>query len=1193
MTTVVIAGGGTSGHVLPALAIAEMLEERGVASHDVHFVGTVRGVDGQLLAETEYPHTLLPVTGLKRSLSPSAVAANIGMVVQLGAARRRCVALLRELRPDVVVSVGGYGSLAAMWAARRLGIRTVVVSYDSRPGLATRRQARHANTVTVADPTSPLDSAVVTGAPVRRAIRLLDRAAERATSRQLLGLPAEGFVVGVVGGSLGSGVLNEAVGRLASEPPTDLADVTWYHVTGPRFAGEESRGVGRRVKVAYQHDMAALYAACDVMITRAGASTIAELATVGIPAIVVPWAGAAENHQEHNARQLSSVGAAVLVTEAQLSAERLAEELRALRSEPGRMERMGLAAKALGDAHRGTALVEAILGSPSFAAAGGPAPSLETRRRLHVIGIGGPGMSALARALHGAGHVVSGSDIRESDVVAALRAEGIEVHVGHRASLVEGCDAVCASSGVPADNIEMAAARERGIPALSRAEMLAALCERAPTIAVAGTHGKTSTTALLALMLGGEAGRCGFVVGGDAPDLRTNGAWSRSGPFVVEADESDGTHEMLPVTAAVVTNVDVDHLDHFGTTEAIAESFGRFARNVSGPVVLCADDAELAALAASMRAAHREVLTYGEALSADVRIHDITQGATHLVFDITFTERVAATFGGATRVHVELRAQGRHYASNATAALVLALLHGAPLESCLAKMASFRGVGRRFELRGVLERDAGGAVLVDDYAHLPTEIAAVLGSTRAGAFAERRLVAVFQPNRFHRMAAMSDQYRDAFVAADVVFVTDIYASGTAPIAGVTGRLVVDAVLAAHPATDVRWCATRAELVAAVTDELRENDICVSFGCGDIETFPDEVLVEADLRRVAVRLRESGLDVVENAPMGERTTYKTGGTARVLVTVRNVDELLQVARIRAGSPAPVVVLGRGSNMLVADAGFAGLCIVLGDFASGVRVVEDQPGSANGEAGRAGDTVLVQAGGATPLPVAARQLSSLGVAGFEWAVGVPGTIGGAVRMNAGGHGSDMIAAVVDADIVDLATGKRARVPAAELGLRFRGSDLTDHHVVVAVHLELKRTTPGAGDAAIADIVRWRRDNQPGGQNAGSVFVNPDNGARSAGEIIDRLGLRGLRVGGAAVSDKHANFIQADTGATSSDVVRVMLEVHRRVLEAEGLSLRSEVRLVGFGPGLPFAPVQGSSSTDGKSRLDAYLDEANAHD
>ncbi|MBU6240921.1 MAG: UDP-N-acetylmuramate--L-alanine ligase [Acidobacteria bacterium] len=1157
MTTVVITGGGTSGHVLPAIAIAEMLEDRGVAASDIHIVGTLRGVDGQILGDTEYPHTLLPVTGLARSLRPRAIVGNLGSAARLAAARRTCRALLADLRPDIVVSVGGYGSLAAMHAARSLGIRTVVVSYDSRPGLATRRQAQHADTVTVADPTSPLDDAILTGAPVRRAVRGLDRGAERERARRLLGLPADGFVVGVMGGSLGSGVLNGIVESLSTEPPDALRDVWWYHVTGPRFATPDS-STERHIRVPYQHDITALYAACDIVVTRAGASTVAEIATVGIPAVIVPWAGAAENHQEHNARQLSSVGGAVLVTERELSTDRLAAEIVALRSDPARRERLAAAAHMVGDIHRGPRLVDAILGT------GRTQPTavvdLGSRRRLHVVGIGGPGMSALARALHGAGHVVSGSDVRESDVVAALRAEGIDVSIGHRASLVDGCDAVCASSGVPADNIEMAAARERGIPALTRADMLAAICAQGPTLAVAGTHGKTSTSALLAVMLGG-AGKVGFVVGGDAPDLGTNGAWVQGRPFVVEADESDGTHEKLPVTAAILTNVDVDHLDHFGSVGAIGESFERFARSVEGPLVLCADDAVLSRLAHELRAIGRDVVTYGEAEEADVRVSNVVQGVAHLTFDIDVSSRARDMFEEG-RVSVALRAHGRHYALNATAALVLALRFGARLDDCLAAMSSFRGVGRRFEIRG----ERSGAVLVDDYAHLPTEIAAVLGSTRSGAFAGRRLVAVFQPNRFHRMAAMSDEYRDAFVAADVVFVTDIYASGTQPIPGVTGRLVVDAIVAAHPGTDVRWCPTRNDLITAVVDELREGDACVSFGCGDIETFPDDVMVEADVRRIVVDLRASGVDVAEHSPMGERTTYKTGGAARALVTVHDVDQLATVAASLRNSAVPVVVLGRGSNMLVSDVGFGGLCLVLGDFATGVRLVGDV---------RPDVDVVVEVGGATPLPVAARQLSSLGVSGFEWAVGVPGTVGGAVRMNAGGHGSDMVASLVDVDVVDLRTGRASRLGVKDLGLRFRGSDLDDHHVVVSVRMVLRGAVPGCGDEKIADIVRWRRDNQPGGQNAGSVFVNPDNGARSAGEIIDRLGLRGLRIGGAAVSDKHANFIQADPGALSTDVVRVMLEVHRRVLEAEGLSLRSEVRLVGFPPGLPFAGPAGEEA------------------
>ncbi|MEY2626257.1 MAG: UDP-N-acetylmuramate--L-alanine ligase, partial [Actinomycetota bacterium] len=1034
--SVVIAGGGTSGHVLPAIAIAEMLEERGVPAANIHIVGTARGIDALLLGETEYAFTLLPVTGLKRSLHPSAVLSNIAMALRMVKAKRRAAALLRSLEANVVVSVGGYGSVAPMAAARRLGIRSVVVSYDSRPGLATRRQAVHADVVAVADSTSPLSRAVVTGAPVRRVIRFLDRSSMRSEARVMLRLPEEAFVVGVVGGSLGSALLNDVA--TAATDDTELDDIFWYHVTGDRYS-DNATSRGNHIMVPYQADMASFYAACDVIVCRAGASTIAEIATVGVPAIVVPWAQAAENHQEHNARLLADAGGAVMISEADFTVARLVAELVRMRDDVNLRQRIADRAHVVGEANRRARLADVVIGRTNDPLA---LVDLSQSRRLHIVGIGGPGMSALARALRGAGHRVSGSDIRETDVTRSLRSEGIRVDIGHSRALVDGCDAVCASTGVPKDNIEMAAARDRGIPALSRAGMLAALCAQASTIAVAGTHGKTTTTSLLATMLGGANGACGFVVGGDAPNLGTNGAWSPSGPFVVEADESDGTHEELPVRAAVITNIDTDHLDHFGTFDGIVASFRRFAERVDGPVVLCADDPLLVALADDLRNGGKEVITYGESEVADVRVHGIVQGSQVLSFSIEVDDVVARHFAGTRRFDVDLRAQGRHNALNATAALILAMIHGATLTDCLAVMSEFSGVGRRFEVRG----ERNGAELVDDYAHLPTEIRAVLSSARTGAYEGCRVVAVFQPNRYHRIAAMADEYADAFIDADVVFVTDIYASGTPVIEGVTGRLIVDAVLAGHSNADVRWCKERGELIRNVVDELRSGDVCVSFGCGDIETFPSEVMREIDVHTLVEECRKVDLSVQEPMPMGERTTYKTGGNARVGVEVRSTDELLRFARTAARFDVPVVVLGRGSNMLVADTGFDGVCLTLGDFASFVKVAESQSDGVNA------DQVDVIVGGSTPLPVVARQLSAMGISGFEWSVGVPGTIGGAIRMNAGGHGSDMLANLVDVVVVDLRSARVARVPASDLGLRFRGSDLADHHIVVQVRLRL---------------------------------------------------------------------------------------------------------------------------------------------
>jgi UDP-N-acetylmuramate--alanine ligase len=806
---------------------------------------------------------------------------------------------------------------------------------------------------------------------------------------------------------------------------------------------------------------------------------------------------------------------------------------------------------------------------------------LSAAQRLHVVGIGGPGMSALARALVAMGHLVSGSDIRSSETIVQLKELGINISIGHSENLVVGCDAVCASSGVPSDNIEMAAARRAGIPALSRAEMLAAVCASGTAIGVAGTHGKTTTTTLVALMLGGAEGECGFVVGGDAPGLQTNGAWSHTGLFVVEADESDGTHEALPLRGAVITNIDTDHLDHFGSFENIVASFSRFASEIDGPIAVCVDDVELRRIGNELQEQGREVLTYGilsNDSSASISASQIEATASGMSFSVHIAPNVLLQYQGERQFSVTLRARGMHNVLNALGAMAIALHFGATQEQVTQVLAEFQGVARRFDVRST----TGGITLIDDYAHLPTEITAVLGAAR-GMIASRpqseakgRLIYVFQPNRYHRMSLISHEYADAFVGADVVVITDIYASGTAFIEGVTGKLVVDAVVAAHRDVQVDWVPLRSDLPQHLANILREGDVCISSGCGDIETLPGEISCEQLLRQCAKDLRSAQLEVFEYAPLASRTTYKVGGAARLFVEVRSESQLITVASICAQHPdMPVLVLGRGSNTLVSDAGFSGLCVALGDFAENI-VREDSPQESH--------HVHVELSGSTALPVAARQLSAMGIAGFEWAVGVPGSIGGAVRMNAGGHGADMAGSLHSAYVVSLTSGCHGWVPASELGLRFRGSALGNQHVVTRAKVVLEKSEPSCGDAKIADIVKWRRDHQPGGQNAGSVFINPDNGAVSAGALIDEAGLRGHRVGTASVSEKHANFIQSDHGGKSADVVKLMNAVQQQVLRLTGVHLHSEIRLVGFAPGEALA-IDAENSGDSE-KLEAYL-------
>lgn len=295
-------------------------------------------------------------------------------------------------------------------------------------------------------------------------------------------------------------------------------------------------------------------------------------------------------------------------------------------------------------------------------------------------------------------------------------------------------------------------------------------------------------------------------------------------------------------------------------------------------------------------------------------------------------------------------------------------------------------------------------------------------------------------------------------------------------------------------------------------------------------------------------------VRNDVPLAAMTTYRVGGAAAMFVDVGSLEDLAAIADVRAQTGVPVLVIGRGSNMLIADDGFAGIALSIAGFADHIVLPSDRGDSSE---------PVVTAGGGVALPVLARRTAAASLRGFEWAVGVPGSIGGAVRMNAGGHGSDIAAGLIDVEVFDMndpGAGLQT-LPAERIGLRFRASDLAPAQIVHEARLRLTVGDRSAAEEEISEIVRWRRENQPGGQNCGSVFVNPVPGEVTAGGLIDGLGLSGLTIGTASVSDKHANFVQASDGGRAADVRAVIEHVRGVVARETGYQLRSEVRLVGF--------------------------------
>ncbi|MGY1847948.1 MULTISPECIES: UDP-N-acetylmuramate--L-alanine ligase [unclassified Blastococcus] len=462
----------------------------------------------------------------------------------------------------------------------------------------------------------------------------------------------------------------------------------------------------------------------------------------------------------------------------------------------------------------------------SVAAWTGPVPSLPELGAVHFIGIGGAGMSGIARILLARGVPVSGSDRRDSPTLLALRALGARVELGHDGAHVGEADTVVVSTAIRADNPELAAAREQGLRILPRAVALAAVMAGRRSVAVAGTHGKTSTTSMLTV----AAQACGvdasFAIGGNLNESGSNAHAGEGDVFVAEADESDRSFLLLSPFAAIVTNVEADHLDNYGDLAAVETAFDQFLQTVDpgGFVVLCADDPGAARLRTVPAPAR--VRTYGTAEDADLRLVDLAVGREHTTY--------TALLGGTELGRVRIRVPGEHMARNSAAALLAGLELGLPAEGLIEGLGRFGGVHRRFELKGT----AGGVRVYDDYAHHPTEVAAQLRAARAVA-GEGRLVVAFQPHLYSRTQEFAEGFGAALGLADEVVVMDVYGAREDPVPGVTGAMVADAV--PLPAEQVHFEPSWSAAGPALAARARPGDLVMTMGAGDVSMVGPEVL----------------------------------------------------------------------------------------------------------------------------------------------------------------------------------------------------------------------------------------------------------------------------------------------------------------------------------------------------------------
>ena len=446
-----------------------------------------------------------------------------------------------------------------------------------------------------------------------------------------------------------------------------------------------------------------------------------------------------------------------------------------------------------------------------------------TAERVHFVGIGGAGMSAIAKVLLERGVAVTGSDLKRSRVAAVLEAMGATVYVGHDPANVDGATKVIVSSAISKRNPEYMRAVELGIEVITRGKALAQVLDGFRSVVVAGTHGKTTTTSMIVTILRHAGLDPTYLVGAGLNDSGTNARAGSSDIAVAEADESDGSFLLLAPFISVITNLEMDHVDHWGSMDALVSAFSDFAAltQEGGAIVVPAGDARLSRIASD---AARKVVTFGT--GGEVDAHDVSFKGGGAEFTLSVRGEQGA---------VRLRVPGEHNVENAEAAAAAAICLGVPLEHVVAGLSEYRGVERRFQVKGQI----GGVTIVDDYAHHPTEVAATLAAAKSGPW--KRVIAIFQPHRYSRTEALAAEFGDAFEHADQVIFMDVYGAGEEPVPGVSGKLLADAVCRSFPGRSVAFFPHRDEILRFARTTLRPGDLLLTMGAGDVTNVGPELL----------------------------------------------------------------------------------------------------------------------------------------------------------------------------------------------------------------------------------------------------------------------------------------------------------------------------------------------------------------
>ncbi|PYL26767.1 MAG: UDP-N-acetylenolpyruvoylglucosamine reductase [Verrucomicrobia bacterium] len=753
-------------------------------------------------------------------------------------------------------------------------------------------------------------------------------------------------------------------------------------------------------------------------------------------------------------------------------------------------------------------------------------PKFLTREqhRIHLIGVAGSGMSGIAALLLELGHNVSGSDKVTTLETDRLQRLGLRFFPQHRTEDASDAELIVFSSAIKIDNPILMSVRDSGEPVVRRAEALAAIMRGKRGVVIAGMHGKTTTSAMIAHVLREGGLHPSHYVGAEIPILGTNAHWDPRGEyFVAEGDESDGTLRCFHPEHSLILNIEEEHLDFYIDLVAIEKVFAQLIQQTSGTVFYNVDDANTARLCAKRRGA----ISFGFCEEADYRSADVELRDFASVFCVY---QRGEPLGEAV-----LNVPGQHNVQNAVGVIALATELGIPFEKIAASLRKFEHARRRFEIKYESDR----FLLVDDYAHHPSEIRATLKTARSTG--RKRVLTMFQPHRYSRTKALRKEFGRAFDDTDHVVVTDVYPASEAPIPGISGETIADEI-ARHGHRGVSYQPRLEWVHRDVGNMLDSGDLVLSLGAGNIH---EQLSVLAADLVIAEKLKaivgEEG-DVRLCEPLSKHTTLRVGGPAQFWVEPRNENAFAELIRFCRRESLPLFVIGRGSNLLVRDGGIRGVVVhpCGGDF-DRIEI--------NGSE--------ITAGVGVKLREVAYAGKAAALGGLEWMEGIPGVVGGGLRMNAGAMGAQTFENVVRVRYLD-ANGETHTKTRDELEVHYRNFPLLENNFAVSAVFRAQPTPTEEIVRKLEASQKKRRTSQPAAKSAGCIFKNPDS--CPAGRLVDELGLKNLRVGKARVSEVHGNFIVNDGGATAADMLELIEKIKSVARAKRGIELETEVQIVG---------------------------------